>query len=110
MINFKVAKSYLLIVFTCLSLSYEDVESIAQYLKENTKYHPIIGIICGSGLGNLVNLLENPDVFPYDNIENFPVSTGLHLLQYLAVCSCSIFQNCQKQNISQALGTSYVSN
>ena len=58
------------------SLSYERVEEIAKYLLENTKYRPEIGIICGSGLGNLVNTLEKQDVFPYDKIENFPVSTG----------------------------------
>ena len=55
--------------------SYEELEAIAKYLKENTKYRPTVGIVCGSGLGDLVNAIENPETFPYDKIPNFPVST-----------------------------------
>jgi purine-nucleoside phosphorylase len=58
-------------------LSYEELEAIAKYLLENTKYRPTIGIVCGTGLGGLVDAIEKADAFPYNKIPNFPVSTGL---------------------------------
>ncbi|MDR3271604.1 MAG: purine-nucleoside phosphorylase [Peptococcaceae bacterium] len=36
---------------------------------------PALGIILGSGLGRLADLVENPKVIPYREIPNFPVST-----------------------------------
>nr|ADD24042.1 Purine nucleoside phosphorylase [Lepeophtheirus salmonis] len=56
-------------------LSYEKISHTATYLCERTAYKPKIGIICGSGLGELANLLIKPDIFQYDEIPNFPVST-----------------------------------
>jgi purine-nucleoside phosphorylase len=42
---------------------------------ERTKIRPKIGIICGSGLGHLAEILTEADSFPYEDIPNFPVST-----------------------------------
>lgn len=63
-------------------LSYETVSETANYLLSRTKHRPKIAIICGSGLdidlnpsAGLAELLTNPDVFPYTEIPNFPVST-----------------------------------
>ena len=36
----------------------------------------MLGIICGSGLGSLAQLVEDPVVLPYDSIPQFPVSTA----------------------------------
>lgn len=36
---------------------------------------PKIGIICGSGLNHLAEILTEADSFPYEDIPNFPVST-----------------------------------
>jgi inosine/guanosine/xanthosine phosphorylase family protein len=36
---------------------------------------PKIGIILGSGLGDLADQIEDPVYLPYDQIENFPMST-----------------------------------
>ena len=58
------------------SPSYEQVQEIAQCLLEKTKYRPKLGIVCGSGLGGLGDLVEESDVIPYNEIPNFPVSTG----------------------------------
>lgn len=58
------------------SSSFDEIEEIAKYLKANTKYRPKIGIVCGTGLGTLVNAVEKQDVFPYEKIPNFPRSTG----------------------------------
>uniref|UniRef100_A0A646QC77 Purine nucleoside phosphorylase n=1 Tax=Hemiscolopendra marginata TaxID=943146 RepID=A0A646QC77_9MYRI len=55
--------------------SYEEIKKIADFLLDKTKHRPRIGIICGSGLGNLADLLEEKDAFPYKDIPSFPVST-----------------------------------
>ena len=37
---------------------------------------PVLGMICGSGLGSLARLVEDSVVLPYREIPNFPVSTA----------------------------------
>ena len=44
-------------------------------MKAKTAYRPDIFIVCGTGLGKLAELIEEPDVFEYENIPGFPVST-----------------------------------
>ena len=56
-------------------MSYDVVTVSAEYIQTRTKYRPEIGIICGSGLGGLADLVDKPDIFPYNQIPNFPVST-----------------------------------
>ena len=63
-------------ITVCCSCTYEDVQSTAHYLLEQTVHRPKIGIICGSGLGGLCDMLENTDVMAYETIPNFPMSTG----------------------------------
>ena len=58
------------------SYNYEEVEQICKYLLQKTKHRPTVGIICGSGLGGLADLLQDKNVIPYESIPNFPVSTG----------------------------------
>ncbi|XP_028410083.1 purine nucleoside phosphorylase-like [Dendronephthya gigantea] len=55
--------------------SYEELQGIAKFLLDNTTYRPTTGIVCGTGLGDLVKAIENPRTFPYNEIPNFPVST-----------------------------------
>lgn len=55
--------------------SYEQIQEIAQFLLERTKIRPKIGIICGTGLGELVESVTERQVFPYEDIPGFPVST-----------------------------------
>ncbi|MBR6458511.1 MAG: purine-nucleoside phosphorylase [Bacteroidales bacterium] len=38
---------------------------------------PEVGIVLGSGLGSLADSIENPQVLPYSQIPNFPVSTAV---------------------------------
>lgn len=57
------------------SYSFETLQGIASFFHERTKYRPKIGIICGSGLGSLAESLQDADIFPYESIPNFPVST-----------------------------------
>ena len=46
-----------------------------QYLKDQGLTHPQVGLILGSGLGELAEDVENAIRIPYENIPNFPVST-----------------------------------
>ncbi|XP_069956586.1 purine nucleoside phosphorylase isoform X2 [Cherax quadricarinatus] len=54
---------------------YEVIQESAEYLLSGTRHRPKIGVICGSGLGGLADQLDERDVFPYESIPNFPVST-----------------------------------
>lgn len=54
---------------------YDKLCESLQYVKSLVDIKPKIGIICGSGLGDLVNLLENQVSIPYSKIPHFPKST-----------------------------------
>ncbi|XP_065913782.1 purine nucleoside phosphorylase-like [Dysidea avara] len=54
---------------------YDSVKEVADYLLTITDVRPKIGIICGSGLGDLANQVENAVEFEYSKIPKFPVST-----------------------------------
>ncbi len=50
----------------------------AAYIKEKTgNVKPIAGIVLGSGLGKLAELIEDPVIVPYKDIPHFPVSTAV---------------------------------
>jgi purine-nucleoside phosphorylase len=55
--------------------TFEEIETIAKYLKNKIKIVPKVGIICGSGLGSLGDAVTNATKFEYKDIPNFPVST-----------------------------------
>jgi purine-nucleoside phosphorylase len=58
-------------------MDYDRCNESAQFLMSRTSLRPKIGIICGTGLGTLADLLtNNPDVVPYASIPHFPISTG----------------------------------
>lgn len=52
-----------------------NIPQTVDYIKNNIKSNPKIAIILGSGLGDLVNFVEEKEEIPYENIPNFPVST-----------------------------------
>ncbi|MEG0137074.1 purine-nucleoside phosphorylase [Cetobacterium sp.] len=54
---------------------FEKVLETTQYLENRVTNRPKIAIILGSGLGGLVDYVENKVVIPYKEIPNFPVST-----------------------------------
>ncbi|CAH8643575.1 unnamed protein product [Heterobilharzia americana] len=54
------------------SASYENVCKIAGYIKKHVSIVPEVGIICGSGLGNLADGIENKTVLRYEDIPDFP--------------------------------------
>ncbi len=57
-------------------MSHDRCSESAQYLLDRTTYRPKIGIICGTGLGTLGDVLEDTESVPYAAIPHFPISTG----------------------------------
>lgn len=53
----------------------EAIEKAATYLKEKGMNLPEVGLILGSGLGELANEVEDAVAIPYEDIPEFPVST-----------------------------------
>ena len=56
-------------------VDYEQCEEIRQFLSNRINISPKIGIICGSGLGGLAELISDPVTIDYKDIPHFPVST-----------------------------------
>ncbi|EUB54947.1 Purine nucleoside phosphorylase [Echinococcus granulosus] len=55
--------------------SYEDAKAAADYIKSKVSLTPQIGIICGSGLGKLAEIVSEPVIVKYSEINQFPIST-----------------------------------
>ncbi len=53
----------------------EQVDQAADAVRARTSYRPRVGLILGSGLNNLANSVQRPDVLPFGDIPNWPVST-----------------------------------
>ncbi|OWA37083.1 purine-nucleoside phosphorylase [Saccharibacillus sp. O16] len=51
------------------------IQEAADYIRSKTNLTPEIGLILGSGLGILANLIEDAVSIPYEEIPHFPVST-----------------------------------
>jgi purine-nucleoside phosphorylase len=54
---------------------YNKVMETVSYLNEKISYRPKVSIILGSGLGDLVDYIEDKVELDYEDIPNFPVST-----------------------------------
>ncbi|HCS87102.1 MAG TPA: purine-nucleoside phosphorylase [Bacteroidales bacterium] len=53
----------------------QKITETADYLRGLMKTQPKVGIILGTGLGNLATQITDRQEFPYQTIPNFPVST-----------------------------------
>ncbi|HBC95446.1 MAG TPA: purine-nucleoside phosphorylase [Clostridium sp.] len=51
------------------------IREAADYIGSSVKLNPEIGIILGSGLGDMANEIDNAEICKYDDIPHFPVST-----------------------------------
>ncbi len=56
-------------------MNLEQIKYTASFLKEKGILNPEIGIVLGTGLGNLATKIAAEIVIDYENIPNFPVST-----------------------------------
>ncbi len=54
---------------------YNKVVETVDYLNDKVSFRPKVGIILGSGLGDLVDYIEDKVEIDYKDIPNFPVST-----------------------------------
>lgn len=51
------------------------VETAVATIRQHTRYQPTVGLVLGSGLSELANSIEEPDVIAYDQIPGWPQST-----------------------------------
>ena len=56
-------------------ITMEKLEETTAYLKLKGFLEPEVGLILGSGLGDLADEISDPIAVPYDEIPNFPTST-----------------------------------
>lgn len=56
-------------------LGRSEFEAAVAAIQKRTSHHPHIGIVLGSGLGNVADAVESADIIPYDQIPFWPQST-----------------------------------
>lgn len=54
---------------------YDQIQEAISFIRERVRSEPGIGIIMGTGLGNLADDIQKELVIPYKDIPHFPVST-----------------------------------
>ncbi|MGN1404662.1 MAG: purine-nucleoside phosphorylase [Erysipelotrichaceae bacterium] len=54
---------------------YDKAKESADYISSRVDSNADVALILGSGLGNIVDVMENKQVIAYKNIPNFPQST-----------------------------------
>jgi len=57
-------------------ISKEALMPMVLNIQKKTSIKPLVGIICGSGLGGLADLVDDPTFISYKDIPGFPVSTA----------------------------------
>lgn len=55
--------------------SLNQIDEIAKTLQSRTSQRPRVAIILGSGLNDLANSVQKPDIVPFGELPHFPVST-----------------------------------
>lgn len=53
----------------------EQIDQAADAIRKRTSYRPRVGLILGSGLNSLADSVKKPDILPYAELPNWPVST-----------------------------------
>jgi purine-nucleoside phosphorylase len=56
-------------------ITLQQIDEAANFVRANTRHRPGVGLILGTGLGDLAESVEDPDVIPTSSIPNWPVST-----------------------------------
>lgn len=58
-----------------MQVTMEVIDRLAGVLRAGLDFEPRIGIILGTGLGGLAEAVENPKIFPYRDLPDWPQST-----------------------------------
>ena len=53
----------------------DEIDSLAQIVRNRISSQPKVAMILGSGLGSLAESIEEPTIIPYGELPNWPVST-----------------------------------
>ena len=53
----------------------EQIDQAADAIRKRTSYRPRVGLILGSGLNSLADSVNKPDIIPYAELPNWPIST-----------------------------------
>ena len=53
----------------------EQIDEAADTIRKRSSYRPRVGLILGSGLNSLADSVQKPDIIPYGELPNWPVST-----------------------------------
>lgn len=53
----------------------DEIDQVTNAVRDRTSHRPEVGLILGSGLGGLADLIEDSDTIPYSQINHWPVST-----------------------------------
>jgi purine-nucleoside phosphorylase len=56
--------------------TFEEIDLAAQAVQKRLHYKPRVGLILGSGLGDMANTIESPDIIPFKDIPNWPEATA----------------------------------
>ena len=54
---------------------FNKIQSTTAFIQQKIQHQPIVGIILGSGLGGLIDIIEIETELPYSQIPNFPIAT-----------------------------------
>lgn len=52
-----------------------EIDQVADIIRDRTRYKPRVGLILGSGLGDLANAVTEADVIPFGDLPFWPLST-----------------------------------
>jgi len=55
--------------------SLDQIDEVVKTLQSRTSHRPRVSIILGSGLNDLANAVQKPDLIPFGDLPHFPVST-----------------------------------
>ena len=64
----------------------EQIDQAAEKIRSCTMHKPRVGMILGSGLGDLANSVENADIIPFSDIPHMPQSTVTGHIGQLSQC------------------------
>ena len=57
------------------SISIEKINEAVSFLEKKGINEPLVGVVLGTGLHQIIELLENQLIIPYSDIPHFPLST-----------------------------------